>query len=101
MQVLHLARIDAFSALQVSTGGCASCINAQKVSHGPSWRMVVTLGKEPQGIGIYPGGQSGNPGSPHYEEFIGDWAAGRSYALTWLTDPGASGGTYSLQLRGK
>ncbi|HKP96055.1 MAG TPA: penicillin acylase family protein [Fibrobacteria bacterium] len=103
VQIRHLARIDAFGSLDVSTGGCADCVNALKATHGPSWRMVVELDREPRGYGIYPGGQSGNPGSSHYAEFIGDWAAGRYYTLNFLTDPGMAGGetSYRLQLRGK
>ncbi len=101
VEIRHLAHIDAFSALHISTGGCGTCVNAQKVSHGPSWRMVVTLGKEPQAIGIYPGGQSGNPGSVHYDEFINDWAGGRNYPLTLQSGPGDPGAMYNLQLRGK
>lgn len=102
VQIRHLAHIDAFSRLDVRTGGCGDCVNAMKGSHGPSWRMVVALDKEPRGYGIYPGGQSGNPGSPHYAEFIKDWAAGRFYPLTFLTGPGMVGETsYRLQLRGK
>ena len=84
-------------------GGCADCVNALKATHGPSWRMVVALDKEPRGYGIYPGGQSGNPGSAHYAEFIGDWAAGRYYPLTFLANPGSQAAetAYRLQLRGK
>ena len=98
----HLAHIDAFSRLKISTGGCATCVNAMKPTHGPSWRMVVALDKMPRGRGIYPGGQSGNPGSPHYDDFISDWAAGRSYELNFLTSPGLSTRkSFSLQLRSK
>jgi penicillin G amidase len=32
-------------------------------------------------MGIYPGGQSGNPGSPRYNNFTADWAEGRLYPL--------------------
>lgn len=103
VQIRHLARIDAFSSLDVRAGGCADCVNALKTAHGPSWRMVVAMEKEPRGFGIYPGGQSGNPGSAHYAEFIADWAAGRYYPLTFLTTPGSQNGetAYRLQLRGK
>jgi penicillin amidase len=38
--------------------------------------MVVELGEQIQAFGIYPGGQSGNPGSRFYENFIPIWANG-------------------------
>ncbi|MEL7343088.1 MAG: penicillin acylase family protein, partial [Bacteroidota bacterium] len=52
-------------------------------NHGPSWRMVVELGPQPKAYGIYPGGQSGNPGDPAYDQFIDDWVEGNYYSL-WL-----------------
>jgi penicillin amidase len=99
----HLARIDAFSDLKVATGGCGDCVNAQRASHGPSWRMVVDLAGRPKGYGIYPGGQSGNPGSAHYDDFVSDWAAGRHYPLAFYADPGAGGDSaaYRVRLRGR
>ena len=38
--------------------------------------MVVELGDEVRAWGTYPGGQSGNPVSPRYTEFLGKWSAG-------------------------
>jgi penicillin amidase len=108
VNIRHLAFIDAFSRLKVATGGCGDCVNAQKTVHGPSWRMVVSLGHPNRGLGIYPGGQSGNPGSPHYDEFIADWAAGKAYDLLFLEEPGADGASsiqgeivYRLLMKGK
>jgi penicillin amidase len=87
VHIRHLARLDAFSRLGIGTGGCADCVNALKTTHGPSWRMVVALGRlGPKAYGIYPGGQSGNPGSARYDEFIGDWAEGRMHELLYLSD---------------
>jgi penicillin amidase len=65
--------------------------------------MVVDLSGQPRGYGIYPGGQSGNPGSPHYAEFVADWAAGKHYPLDFFSDPGSAGSQaeYRLQLRGR
>ena len=33
--------------------------------------------------GVYPGGQSGNPGSKYYDNFVDTWAAGQYYKL-WV-----------------
>lgn len=87
VHIRHLARIDALGRHGIATGGCPDCINALKTGHGPSFRMVVALGRQgPKAYGIYPGGQSGNPGSPRYDDFIGDWAAGRLQELIFLSD---------------
>ncbi|MBD0297896.1 MAG: penicillin acylase family protein, partial [Flavisolibacter sp.] len=36
-----------------------------------------------EAYGVYPGGQSGNPGSRFYESFIDTWATGKYYTL-WM-----------------
>lgn len=45
--------------------------------------MVVHLTDQTEAYGIYPGGQSGNPGSPYYDNFVSDWAAGK-YNTLWI-----------------
>ncbi len=82
-RVEHLARIDAFSRLHLPIGGGTHSINATKNQHGPSWRMVVSLTPETQSWGVYPGGQSGNPGSPYYDNFIDTWVKGE-YNILWV-----------------
>ena len=77
--VMHLARIPAFSRQHVQTGGRAGTLDAQRGSTGPSWRMVVVLGDTTRATVVYPGGQSGRPGHPHYDDFINTWAAGHYY----------------------
>ncbi len=59
-------------------------VNATSGDHGPSWRMVVELKTKPQGYGIYPGGQSGNPGSPYYDNMLSMWAQGLQKELVVL-----------------
>jgi penicillin amidase len=47
--------------------------------------MVVALGKTPKAYGIYPGGQSGNPGSFYYDDFIKNWQKGELATLHYLS----------------
>ncbi len=82
-RVLHLARLDAFSRLHLPIGGGTNTINAANAQHGPSWRMIVSLTSETEAYGIYPGGQSGNPGSKFYDNFVDNWAEGKYYRL-WV-----------------
>ena len=79
----HLAKLAPFSSPQLNIGGGTHCINAAKSDHGPSWRMVVSLTPETEAYGVYPGGQSGNPGSKFYDNFINQWAKGQYYIL-WM-----------------
>ena len=46
--------------------------------------MIVEMSTPPKALGIYPGGQSGNPGSKYYDNFIEDWAAGNYHSLNFL-----------------
>ncbi len=81
--VEHLARLDAFSRLHLPIGGGLNTINATKAQHGPSWRMIVSLTPETEAYGVYPGGESGNPGSRFYDDFVDKWAAGEYFPL-WM-----------------
>jgi penicillin amidase len=51
--------------------------NAQTTAHGSSERMVVSPGREQDGILHTPGGQSGHPLSPYYDAGHEDWLHGR------------------------
>lgn len=82
--VPHLARIPGFGSKVLYIGGNKTTINALNESNGPSWRMVVELGKAPKGHGVYPGGQSGNPGSRFYDNMIDTWASGELYDLFFM-----------------
>lgn len=84
-RVNHLAKLAPFSRLNLPIGGGYRSINAAKVDHGPSWRMVISLTAETEAYGVYPGGQSGNPGSKYYDSFVDQWAAGKYYSLWMMT----------------
>jgi penicillin amidase len=45
--------------------------------------MIVQLTDKTEAYGIYPGGQSGNPGSPYYDTFVDRWAGG-AYLPLWV-----------------
>jgi penicillin amidase len=79
-----LQALPAFSRFNIPIGGDGSSVNATSENHGPSWRMIVEMTSPPTALGIYPGGQSGNPGSKYYDNFIDDWAAGKYHSLNFL-----------------
>ncbi|MBC7892521.1 MAG: penicillin acylase family protein [Sphingobacteriaceae bacterium] len=83
--VRHLARLAPLSRLGLVTGGGVGIVNATNKAHGPSWRMVVALGKDgPTAYGTYPGGQSGSPGSRFYDNQLETWRQGQLYPLVYL-----------------
>ncbi|MGG9971722.1 penicillin acylase family protein [Ferruginibacter sp. SUN002] len=85
--IYHLlkANLLPFAREHLSVGGYGNIINATYGSHGPSWRMVVSLTPQTEAYGVYPGGQSGNPGSKFYDNFVDQWAAGKYHPLWMMT----------------
>jgi penicillin amidase len=83
-QLRHVARIPGFGREMLEADGVGHVIGAINTVWAPSWRMVVELGPEVKAWGNYPGGQSGNPGSKFYDDFVDDWAAGKPYELVFL-----------------
>lgn len=86
LDINHLARIPAFSMQNMETGGHPEAINAIRNPNGPSWRMIVALGPQLEAYGVYPGGQSGNPGSVHYNSMIDAWMKGEYNKLLFFKD---------------
>jgi penicillin amidase len=81
-RITHLALLDVFSLTHIPIGGNHNIVCAAADKWGPSWRMIVDFsGGKPQCYGLYPGGQSGNPGSKGYTEFVDKWAKGEYYKL--------------------
>ncbi|HEX8060260.1 MAG TPA: penicillin acylase family protein, partial [Cyclobacteriaceae bacterium] len=77
----HLMQLQPLS-VKATIGGNHDIVNATTRTHGPSWRMIVSL--EKSGVkawGVYPGGQSGSPGSPYYANMIPLWAEGKYISL--------------------
>lgn len=78
--IQHLLQMEPLSH-HPRIGGNSGIVNAAGKRVGPSWRYVVSMERPIRAWGIYPAGQSGNPGSPYYKNFIDDWAAGNYYQL--------------------
>ncbi|MEO1652386.1 MAG: penicillin acylase family protein [Bacteroidota bacterium] len=77
--------LEPFSVRGINSPGCRDCVNAISTRTGPSWRMIVALGQKPKAYVIYPGGQSGNPGSHYYNNFIPVWNQGELADALYLT----------------
>ncbi|NBC66836.1 MAG: penicillin acylase family protein [Bacteroidetes bacterium] len=96
----HLAFIPGMGKQDLFNSGAAEAINAVRGTHGPSWRMVVELDPEGvRGYGVYPGGQSGNPGSDNYDEFVEPWRKGELFELTFLREKPEQSEKFPLLIR--
>jgi len=85
--IRHLAQLPGLGRSRLQTVGNNTTVNAITRGGGPSWRMVVDLDSIPKGWGVYPGGQSGNPGSAFYDNFVEGWLRGEYYDLVFLNTP--------------
>ncbi|QQE77502.1 penicillin acylase family protein [Alicyclobacillus sp. SO9] len=74
-----LAMIDSLSYGPRASGGDDWTVDAADggmvSTAGPSWRMIVDWSGVSEGV--YPGGQSENPVSPWYENFVQTWWDGK------------------------
>lgn len=86
--VYHLLKesLLPFARTGLNVGGNGNIINAVTHSHGPSWRMIVQLTATTEAYGVYPGGESGNPGSKYYDNYIDYWVEGKYYKLWFMND---------------
>jgi penicillin G amidase len=84
--IYHLlkSKLLPFARTGLPVGGGKHVINAMQHDHGPSWRMIVELTQRTNAYVVYPGGQSGNPGSKYYDGFINKWAAGEYYKAWFI-----------------
>jgi penicillin amidase len=55
-----------------------------RVGGGASWRMIVDFANPSRSIGVYPGGQSGDPDDPHYADLMPLWAQGKYAPLNMV-----------------
>ena len=85
INVHHLVNLPGFNRdhLAVTSGyGTIAPASGATGSHGASWRMIVELTKDRRTAwAIYPGGQSGNPASPRYDDRLEKWRTGQLDSL--------------------
>lgn len=82
--ISHLANIPGMGLGKFKAGGTGSTVNALIDGHGPSWRMVVQMGPQVKGYGVFPGGESGNPGSFYYSNMFDTWNNGKLNELLFM-----------------
>ena len=90
----HPLKIGALGRSKVATPGDRLSPFANTGTHGPVWKMIVALGGDeersagaPKAWAIYPGGQSGDPMSSQYDEFIDRWSRNELRELHYLATP--------------
>jgi len=87
----HLLDVPVLNRVGIPIPGDGNSPNGQSnggpSDGGPSWRMVVDFSNIANSVGAYPGGQSGSPISPDYDNFIPLWAQGKYFPLLFPAAP--------------
>lgn len=99
-RVMHLSQIEPLSRIGIRSDGAPETVNSKRGANGPSWRMVVSLEDDVKAWGVYPGGQSGDPGSERYDDFIQPWADGQLFPLHLFRSPEEATEWIEQQLEG-
>ncbi|HAA22784.1 MAG TPA: hypothetical protein DCP28_29970, partial [Cytophagales bacterium] len=86
----HFTELEALGRSGFNPQGHPDALNALSENWGPTWRMVVEMTDEPQGVGLVAGGTTGNPVSPQYDQALEDWQAGRYFPLQRYPDAQAA-----------
>ena len=99
--VYHLLKTNAlpFARTGIITGGGEGIVNATRHDHGPSWRMIVHLTDQVEAFGIYPGGQSGHPGSKYYDNFIDAWSKGEYHKIQFIEKTDRNKARYKWKMK--
>lgn len=86
--IYHLLHLPSLSRLDLPVEGGPGTLSPASGggTAGPSWRMVVELGPDVQGWGSLPGGESGNPASPRYDNQLRTWVSGTLQELYFPPD---------------
>lgn len=80
--------LKAFGISEVRAGGTSKAPLALTSVVGPSWRLVHEPGSDKPAWGVYPGGQSGHPGSAHYLDYFEPWRKGEFLSLELYENAG-------------
>jgi penicillin amidase len=86
----HLSRLKPLGIDPFPNNGGIGTVNVgpgRTNSFGPSWRMIVSLEQPIRAWGVYPGGQSGNPASKHYIDFVETWKNEQYFKLLFPEKP--------------
>ena len=81
----HIAKLPGLGREDFVAPGVAENIFANKGTHGPVWKLVVAVGAKPEAWAVYPGGQSGDPTSRHYDDFLEAWRRNELKEVSFLS----------------
>lgn len=82
----HIGRIPGFGSKEIDFDGTIEGVRGQSANHGAVYKLVVATGAWPQAWIQVPGGNEGDPFSPDYGRFLGEWALGEMREAEFYRD---------------
>lgn len=73
----NVARLPGWGSGLLEMDGSGESIRGNRGRHGPVYKAVIALGNRPRAWMQVPGGNVGDPLSPHYERNVQEWSAGQ------------------------
>ena len=70
-----------------------------RVVSGASWRMVLDVGEWDNSVAMNSPGQSGDPGSPHYDDLFPMWASDETFPLLYSREKVEAATETRIQLK--
>lgn len=91
-----------FSRDPIPLDGSPTSLNALAgygaIRHGPSMRFVADPAAPDRSLLVVPGGQSGHPFDPHYDDQLEAYAEGRHFPMAWSEDAVTAATVTTLRL---
>jgi len=75
-----------YFTLNDQSGGGGGPLPTSPGQGGQSWTFIANLANLSNSYGVFPGGQSENPASPFYDNYIPIWIKGEYLPLTFTTN---------------
>jgi penicillin amidase len=99
----HITGLEALSYTAFPAQGSPRTVNVSSGlpgTHGPAMRSLVELSDgPPKAETVLAGGQSGQPGHPHYTDQITNWYEVKYYPVKWVLDAEEGHWQYSIHFR--
>jgi penicillin amidase len=82
----HAGRLPGFGTGVLAMNGSTETVRGLGGNHGAVYKAVIVTGDWPEAWMQVPGGNEGDPFSPDYERFVGDWVEGKMRKVEFYHD---------------
>ena len=99
MQMAHPLSVEALGLGVVERSGDRTTVNVGGPRSGASFREILDFADWDRSVATSTPGQSGQPGSPHYDDLLPMWEKGEYFPLSFTRSAVESNAGHRLLLR--